>query len=63
MVNSLPSCFGYFGAPLAPNGPCEKCEYSEDCLKFAQRFTPKEDEAKFLREVLTICEKALGGQV
>jgi len=31
--DSLPGCIGYYGFPLAPNGPCEKCAQADFCRK------------------------------
>jgi len=31
--NSLPECIGYYGKPVPPNGPCEKCKSQELCRK------------------------------
>lgn len=33
MPESLPGCIGYYGAPIAPNGPCETCEVRDICKK------------------------------
>ena len=34
--DSLPGCFGYYGFPLAPNDPCEKCAQADLCRKIRE---------------------------
>jgi len=28
---TVPGCFGLYGAPIAPNGPCEACGFRKAC--------------------------------
>ena len=53
MADTLPGCFGCYGAPIAPNGPCEKCKYAEDC----RRFVPKEDVIQVFRDILGVIKR------
>ena len=53
MADTLPGCFGYYGAPLAPNGPCEKCKFAKECREFVR----KDDEIEFLKSILATIEK------
>lgn len=34
-------CIGYYGFPIAPNGPCSKCKYNVLCQHIRQNFVPK----------------------
>jgi hypothetical protein len=34
--DSLPGYFGYYGFPLAPNDPCEKCAQADLCRKIRE---------------------------
>jgi hypothetical protein len=40
-ADTLPGCIGYFGAPLAPNGPCQKCPHLRLCKHVKTNFVPK----------------------
>jgi hypothetical protein len=40
-ADTLASCIGYFGAPLAPNGPCENCNHAPLCKHVKANFVPK----------------------
>jgi hypothetical protein len=31
---------GYFGFPIAPNGPCEDCHYAQLCKRVKTDFVP-----------------------
>jgi hypothetical protein len=39
--STLPGCFALYGAPLAPNGPCEKCTYARLCKHVKANFVAK----------------------
>jgi hypothetical protein len=39
--STLPGCVGFYGAPLAPNGPCEKCSYARLCKHVKVNFVAK----------------------
>jgi hypothetical protein len=41
MDSTLPGCLGYYGTPLPPNGPCEKCSYAQLCKHVKANFVPK----------------------
>jgi len=55
--NTLPGCVGYFGAPLAPNGPCEKCSYAPLCKHVKANFVPKTKLQSILAKIEEIERK------
>lgn len=41
MAESILGCCGYFGAPIAPNGPCPSCPSKDLCQYITAHFAPK----------------------
>ncbi|MEM1607077.1 MAG: hypothetical protein QXW55_02425 [Candidatus Bathyarchaeia archaeon] len=58
MVETIPGCLGYYGIPLPPNGPCEKCETRELCKYTAKHFVPKKKLQPIFQRLLAL-EKSM----
>jgi len=49
-----PNCIGFYGTPITPNGPCEKCGYGELCRHVKSNFIPRNR----LEEILLLLQEA-----
>ena len=56
--STIPSCIGYYGAPIASSGPCESCSYADVCVKMI----PKE-KLKPLVEHVERMQRILRGEM
>jgi hypothetical protein len=64
MVNgdsTLPGCIGYFGFPITPNGPCERCGYAKLCRHVRQNFVPKAKLQPILVKIEEMERRLKGG--
>jgi len=50
-LESLPGCFGYFEAPIPPNGPCSECPHRKICRYVSKQFVPKEKLKPILQRI------------
>jgi hypothetical protein len=58
-IESIPGCFGEFGSPRAPNGPCVQCP-SVDLCKHTKEFYVSKNKLKLqlitkIDEILKEC--------
>ena len=57
MANALPGCFSEYPNAVGPN-KCGDCRYRESCKRYVKR----EDVLQVFKDILEICERALGGR-
>jgi len=57
-VESLPGCFGEYGSPQSPNGPCQDCCIRVYCLQ-CQKYWVKKNALKPTLERLEKLEEVL----